>query len=258
VAAITTLLAVVAASMLITRIATVMLTATGLSRESAKFQARSAFSTAGFTTRESESVVDHPIRRKIIGTLMLLGSAGLVAVVSTAILGLGKGGGATSGWRILELVLGLLVLIWLSRNDRVDRALTRGISWALRRYTDLETRDVASLLELDDGYSVHELAIREGDWVADRSLGEIALRDEGVVILALTRAGGRRIATPTGNTVLRPGDVLLIYGRDDLLAELDDRPAGATGDAAHQAAVEHQQRLEREEQRADSQLAVSG
>ncbi len=67
-AAITTLLVVVAVSLLITRVATVILTATGMSREAARFQARSAFSTAGFTTRESEAVVDHPIRRKVIGS----------------------------------------------------------------------------------------------------------------------------------------------------------------------------------------------
>ena len=79
--AISTLLLVVAISLLITRVATVILTATGMSRESARFQARSAFSGSGFTTRESETVVDHPVRRRVIGTLMLLGSAGTVAVI---------------------------------------------------------------------------------------------------------------------------------------------------------------------------------
>jgi hypothetical protein len=251
VAAITTLLVVVAVSMLITRVATVILTATGMSREAAKFQARSAFSTAGFTTRESEAVVDHPVRRKVIGTLMLLGSAGLVAVVSTAILGLGHGSSDTQGWRILELVLGLLSLVWLSRNRWVDRWLTRAITWMLGRFTDLPTRDISSLLDLNGGYSVHEMAIRDGDWVANKSLGKLALRDEGVVILALTRKDGRRVATPTGNTMLKPGDVLLVYGRDELLCELDDRPAGPLGDAAHEDAVATQGRAESEELQAD-------
>jgi len=35
-------------------------TATGLSRESARFQARSALTGGGFTTTESEAVVRHP------------------------------------------------------------------------------------------------------------------------------------------------------------------------------------------------------
>lgn len=250
-AAITTLLVVVAVSMLVTRVATVILTATGMSREAARFQARSAFSTAGFTTRESEAVVDHPIRRKVIGALMLFGSAGLVAVVSTAILGLGRPGPGAPVWRIVELVLGLVALLVLSRNRWVDRRLTAAISWVLRRFTRLPTRDVASLLELDSGYSVHELAVRDGDWVAERSLRQLGLRDEGVVVLALTRRGGRRLAAPTGLTVVRPGDVLVIYGPDELLGQLDDRPRGAAGDAAHRSAVAQQEQRERDEEVAD-------
>ena len=64
--AIGSLLLVVAISLLVTRVATVMLTATGLSREVARFQARSAFTGAGYTTTESESVVNHPVRRRIV------------------------------------------------------------------------------------------------------------------------------------------------------------------------------------------------
>ena len=60
-----TLLVVIGVSLLITRIATLALAATGLSTESAKFQARSAFSGAGFTTHEAENVVGHPVRRRI-------------------------------------------------------------------------------------------------------------------------------------------------------------------------------------------------
>jgi Trk-type K+ transport system membrane component len=82
---IVTLLIVLTLSILITRIATVALTHTGLSRESAKFQARSAFTGVGFTTSESEKVVSHPVRRRILLTLMLLGNAGIVTAVSSLI-----------------------------------------------------------------------------------------------------------------------------------------------------------------------------
>lgn len=51
---ITSLLVVVTRSILVTRIATLALTHTGLSREAASFQARSAFTGVGFTTSEAE------------------------------------------------------------------------------------------------------------------------------------------------------------------------------------------------------------
>lgn len=52
--AVLTLLVVILESMVITRIATIALMATGLTRESARFQARSALTGVGFTTSESE------------------------------------------------------------------------------------------------------------------------------------------------------------------------------------------------------------
>ena len=64
--AIFSLLLVLVLSLLITRIATIALTYTGLSRQSAKFQARSAFTGVGFTTSESEKVVNHPVRRRVL------------------------------------------------------------------------------------------------------------------------------------------------------------------------------------------------
>jgi len=92
VAAILTLMIVLTLSLVVTRAATVALTATGMSREAARFQARSAFSGAGFTTTESESVVRHPVRRRIIMWLMLAGSAGIVAVIASVVLAGGSRG----------------------------------------------------------------------------------------------------------------------------------------------------------------------
>jgi Trk-type K+ transport system membrane component len=60
-------------SLIVTRIAALALSITGLSSTTAQFQARSAFTGVGFTTLESEAILNHPIRRRIIMTLMLAG-----------------------------------------------------------------------------------------------------------------------------------------------------------------------------------------
>ena len=234
--AIGSLLLVVAVSLLVTRVATVMLTATGVSREVARFQARSAFTGAGFTTRETESVVNHPVRRRIVMNLMLLGNVGLVAGVSSLMLGFTRDRFGADWVKLLELVGGLLALVWISRSHRVDRRLTQLIRVVLERATDLGTRDYADLLELAGDYSVTELAVREGDWVADRRLAELGLRDEGIAVLGVMRDGVYR-GTPTGETCVEPGDTLVLYGRGTDLAELDRRPAGGAGDLAHDEAV---------------------
>ena len=85
-AALVSVFAIVVLSLLITRFAVLVLVVTGLSRESARFQARSALTGSEFTTSESEAVVDHPVRRSVIMRLMLIGNAGIVTVIASLVL----------------------------------------------------------------------------------------------------------------------------------------------------------------------------
>lgn len=245
--AIATLLIVVTVSLVVTRVATVVLVATGLSREEARFQARSALSGTGFTTAEAESVVRHPARRRVVMTLMLLGNAGLVAAASTLILGFRGGSAGQLSLRVVELVAGMLLVVFVSRSRRVDRVLTDVIARFVNRHTTLVRRDLSGLLQLSGDYSVGELAVMPGDWMAGRRFADLALRDEGVAVLGLTRANGRYIGAPNGATEVLPGDVLIVYGRSSSLAELDDRRLGPTGDRRHHDAM-HRQGLEELEQ----------
>ncbi len=235
--AIGSLLVVVLISLLVTRVATVALISTGLSREMARFQARSAFTGTGFTTTEAEVVVNHPVRRRIVLLLMLAGNAGLAAVVASLMLGFTRGGTGATGYRILELIVGLVVLLLLARSSWVDRHLSPLIGRFLSRYTDVPLRDYAALLELEQGYRVHELAIAPHDWVAGRTLSELSLRDEGVVVLGVSHRRGGWVGVPTGETLVEAGDTLVVYGKAEAVEELDERQRGAEGDAAHEQAV---------------------
>ncbi len=228
-------------SLLVTRIATVALTATGLARESARFQARSAFTGVGFTTSETESVVNHPVRRRIVLLLMLLGNVGLVAIAASLLLSFTNAEPGERQTRLLLLLAGLGVSWWLAKSQAVDRVLTRIISWSLTRWTDVEVRDYANLLQLSGDYGVSELEVQSDDWVANRTLEELRLRDEGIAILGVRRPDGQFIGVPRGGTRLLPGDTLILYGRTGALAELDRREAGEKGDLAHARAVKRLQ-----------------
>src|ERR687886_1043647 len=107
--AVVTVLVVLLASLLIARVGAVALTLTGMSREASRFQARSAFFGVGFTTAEAESVVGHPVRRRIIGWLILLGNAGVVSVLGTLIISFG-GDRSDTLLRVAILAVGLVLL----------------------------------------------------------------------------------------------------------------------------------------------------
>jgi TrkA-C domain len=243
VAAFIAVLVTVTVSLIITRVGTAALEHTGLSREVARFQARSAFFGVGFTTSEAESVVNHPVRRRIVLWLVVLGNAGIVTVLASVVLSASSGGGITAA-RLAILGAGLAGLALIARTKMLERA----IDAALNRWTDLDVRDYADLLHLSGDFAVAELQVETGDWLAEKTLGELHLRDEGVVVLGITRAGGDWIGAPDGETVMHAHDVLVVYGREDRVCELDARTGGAAGDAAHAAAVAEQERLEAEEE----------
>lgn len=246
--ALITLLLVVVLSILVNRVATVALMHTGLSRETARFQARSAFSGSGFTTTESEAVVNHPVRRRIVMLLMLLGNAGLVTAVSTLLLTfLEPQGSAGLAWRLGMLLAGLTVLWGLSKSHTVDRWLHDMITRMLKRYTNLDVKDYTSVLHLAGQYRVGELYVRKGDWLAGQRLRELELSREGIMVLGITRAGGDYEGAPTGDSLLMAGDTLVIYGRASSFAELDQRKEGWYGDRRHRKAVKEQQEVQAEE-----------
>lgn len=242
--ALVSLLVVLAVSHVAIRVGASALTLTGVAGESARFQAQSAFLGVGFTTRESEQVLDHPVRRRIVMLLMLLGNAGVVASISSVVLVFltSADGESRRGVRALALV-GAVAALWLvAHTALVDRDLTRVVRWALRRWTRLDVRDYVQLLHLSGDFAVVELEVRPGAWLADRTLAELDLRSEGALVLGIERHVGAYVGVPRGPTRILVGDVLVVYGRAALLESLERRPAGPAGDRAHAAAVERQLR----------------
>ncbi|MFC1546928.1 TrkA C-terminal domain-containing protein [Candidatus Neomarinimicrobiota bacterium] len=253
--AIFTLLLVVTISIVVTRIATIALVHTGLSIESARFQARSAFTGSGFTTRESEDVVNHPVRRRIVMLLMLLGNAGIVTVISSFILTFVNRGESVSVLpRIVILVVGLTALWFFSHSKWIDKRLSWMIDRFLKRYTKLDVRDYASLMHLAGDYSLVELEVDKGDWISNRSLAECELGDEGIMVLGIKRFDGTYLGAPRGSTLLLSKDILIIYGRVGKIEELDQRRKNKRGDQLHEKAIAEQQKVMEEEAKEDPAL----
>lgn len=242
--AVLSVLVIVALSMFITKVATVALVLTGMSYESARFQSRSALTSTGFATRESEAVVNHPVRRQVIMVLMLVGSAGVVTVIATLMLSfVGTQGAQDAASRMATLAGGLVILVFLAGNERANRAMQGPIRAFLRRYTDLDVRDYAALLHVHGEFAVSELRIGPSSWLAGRCLHDLRLGDEGVLVLGIERHSGY-VGSPRGDHRCHPGDLVVLYGPSVRLEDLGRRPAGTDGDAAHLRAVDDQQRRE--------------
>ena len=243
------LLVIISLSLLATRIGALALMHTGLSKEAAEFQARSAFMGVGFTTQESEMVVNNPVRRKILTVLMFLGNAGIITTISSVIfsfISLEQSGFLSS--EVLVLISGLLLLFILSQSKWVDHKLSGIINAALSRYSYLDVKDYYSLLHLTDDYRVSELRVAEKDWLANKSLDTLDLASEGIIVLGIKRENGKYIGAPVGDTEVKENDVLILYGRIKLLEQLEKRKEGHSGDQEHREAIHEQEEIERSQE----------
>ncbi len=237
--------AILIISLIIVRIAAVVLQLTGISLDSALFQARSAFTGAGFTTRESEMIVTHPVRRKVISTLMLFGNIGFVTFVSSLVISFLRVESSESMLRnLLFFFGGLFFLFFLSRAKIVDKLLTLMTERFLKKWTKIHTHDYESLFNLAGDYEVITIKVKRGNWLAERVLSDLRLSDEGVLVLALRREDGYFIGSPRGETMVYVNDELILYGRENAMANLGHRKRGPEGDLQHRHEIEQQARRE--------------
>ncbi len=248
-AAAISLLVVITLSFLIVRIGTIALTMTGLSEDVASFQSLSAFSGAGFTTTESENVLLTRARRRVVKTLIRLGSAGVVTAVSSLFLSFNNDDSAL-GQRLLIIGGGLGTLVVLSRSTYFQRLLTPIIRWFLRRTGAVEIHDYASLLHVLEGYSVSEVEVAPGGWFTRGTLRDLHPRAEGVLVLGIIRRDGNYVGAPLPDEGFDVGDRLILYGRTDRLLELSDRDA--TDMEQHYEATAEQDEAVQRERRSDA------
>jgi len=225
------------------RVATIALVGTGMSSDVANFQSRSALMGVGYTTIESEDVINHPVRRRIILWLMTFGNAGVITGITSLLLGFVNAEADQTVRRGVLLIIGLLAILIATRSRALTRTLGRFTRWALARWTTLDTRDLASLLRFSGDYGIIELQARGEDWLVERPLARLHLPDEGIVVLGIDRHDGDFLGAPTGQSVVRAGDTVIAYGLLTHLQDLDDRHKGRDGDRAHRQAVREQEEI---------------
>jgi len=242
---------IVSLSVLITKIAAIALMHTGLSTESAKFQARSAYTGTGLSTQETENIMNHPVRRKIIYHLMLIGNAGIVTVMSSLILTFVLPDTNISRlYGLLIIVVGMLILFVAIRSKWVDKGLSRVINKMLKRYTNIEIHDFAAVLHLKDDYTIIEAKVDHDGWMGNRTLEQLNLREEGITILGVDRKGTGYFGSPSGTFKILPEDVVTIYGKSEGIKSIYGRKKD------HYAQQEHKKFVAQEETRLENEKDI--
>lgn len=125
----------------------------------------------------------------------------------------------------------------------MDKILNRAIAFALIRWTDIEGSDSASLIYLGGDYQVSELKVESKDWLSEKTLMELNLAEEGVLVLGIQKPYGEYVGIPSADTRIKARDVLFLYGRGSAIQSLDRRRRGIRGELEHSEAVEQQKEI---------------
>lgn len=196
----------------------ILLKITGLDMEKARFQVISIITHTGFTTRESELISQHPIRRKMISYLMLLSyvsQATFFTLLFSAI--------KENDLLYLLLLVGsifLLLLIILKTSNiilKFEPILTKFISKKWMK--TLSSKSLENILYINDEYEVIELIVNTSN-----PLCNIYLRDLTIdyIKILLIDKGHEIIPTPNGSDFIEQGDRIVVYGKCGSLNKLSN------------------------------------
>ncbi len=189
---------------------------TGLDRETSHFQALSAFTGTGFTTRVAERVVSHPLRRRITSMLILLGYAGTATVIASLVTSVDTDSVGLSLRNIGVMAVAALAAWWLLRKVG-DQVLGDWLRRVLARRMH-EPVPHEELLLYKRGFGITRIEVPAGSRVIGQALRDLDLRERQLQVLAV-EDGARVMAVPSPEWVFSAGQHVVLYGE---LASVQD------------------------------------
>ncbi|MFO7637570.1 MAG: TrkA C-terminal domain-containing protein [Clostridia bacterium] len=205
---------------IVIEIMSIVLKITGLDFYKARFQVISIITHTGFTTRESELIVQHPLRRKIAGILMVISYIAQASLIS-----LFFGAIVSDENRMIYIVVTLVAFAlfifiitrskYFSRN--INRVVEKFISKNIMRRT--KKRSIDEVLKLSSGFAVYEVLLDSGNPICGKSLSEASLKEKFIQVLKVER-GTETIDFPMSGFVMQEGDLLIVYGKIQAIKEL--------------------------------------
>ena len=223
--ALSLILGVIAVYMFTVEVFSVAFKLTGMATSKIRFQVASMFTGAGFTTNESELIVNDDRRRKIAIACIYTGHIFSVVIMGLIInvffsIGTLVGSGATTEhtfteWYFIVFYVAsalflLMVLIKIPPINRRFQKLLETI--AINSSKKSRNTNIITVLDLYGKHAIAEVVLnRIPDFAKEKSLIEMGLTKKFLInVLSIRR--GKRIMDVTKDTMFSKGDILVIYG----------------------------------------------
>jgi hypothetical protein len=204
------LLIAILVSFIIVRIGGFALQLTGIEPDVARFQALSAFSGTGFTTREAERVVGNRTRRRIVTILIILGNAGTVTVIATLVASFTQVSGYT--WFFIRLAIiigGIFGLYQLIVRSNVGRRIPGWLERPIMNRILRRAPVVEEIFRVEKDWAISLVTIGGSSKSIGLSVADITAEWD-IEILAIDRAD-TYLTKPKRKEKIMEGDRLLVY-----------------------------------------------
>lgn len=202
--------------LIVIEINTILFTFTGLKKNIARFQVISMLTGTGFTTGESELIIDHPIRRRLGAFLILFGAFSLAVIISaiSSIL--------SDEFFTMKIgyVAGTLVLfLFVLKVGKVKNKLTVLFEHELERNFDLQDMTIKDVFFTEENDCLVEVPLHSSSTMIGGKLIEKLNSEEDINVLSIKR-GEIVIRKKRLNTELQAGDFILMFGDKEVIRRI--------------------------------------
>lgn len=195
---------------------TILFRMTGMTEEKAKFQVISLLTNSGYTTKESELVVNRLGRRKLARTIMLFGyifSVTIITAFVNVVMNLPKA--IQEDFWTLTIVLGVIFVFFMIAK-RVPKFRHKFNEMIENLGRKIMFKDNVNIVSVVDEYAkgvvagVSLEAVPEA--VKGKTFGELNLAAAFGLRIILIQRGGKVLDYITKDTMMEKGDRLVVFG----------------------------------------------
>ena len=197
---------------------------TGLATNKIKFQVASLFTGSGFTTSESELIVNNEKRRKIATACMYTGhifSVAIMGLIINIFFSLSRLSGIERvtptfvEWYFIVLYItsALFIVVLILKIPPVNKRFQRFLeAIAINSSKSSRNSNIITILDMYSKHAIAEVILNSlPEYAKETPLSDMELTKKySINVLSIKR--GKRIIDVSKDTMFRKGDVLVIYG----------------------------------------------
>ncbi|GIN19106.1 MAG TPA: hypothetical protein DEO65_10440 [Bacillus bacterium] len=192
----------------IIEISSTLLVITGLKRKVARYQVISMLTNTGFTTDEARLILEHPVRRKISGFLILFGAFSLAVIISILSSYLSD----DIHFKQLGLILCIVgITLCLLKTGPIRRFLKEKLNDSLQDQYQLDELPIREALYMNKSDLLIDIPLSEESHYVNKRWIDVWDDDEDIKLLFIRR-GEEVIRLHLDEEQLHEGDLLFVLG----------------------------------------------